>query len=482
MKRILFRNTLTPLLWRGWAGLLIFASLLLTSCGLYDKYEQKSEAPALAFGADVTTTDGSLAQMSWREFFVDPLLQQLIEQVLANNTDLNSARIAVEKSEASLKAAKLAYLPSLYFSPQGTLSKFDDNPWSKSYNLPLQLSMDIDVFGSITNKKRAAKAVLLQAQMSEEAVRSNLISTVAQQYYLLQLLDRQLDILTATDSLWNASLETQKSLYENGKAYSTAVNQMEASYLNVKTQIVDTRRSIRTTENALCRLMAVTPQHIERKKWSGSPLKHPSALGDAGQRMFNTKYLLTGVPATMLEYRPDIRMANHAIEEAFYNTQAARAAFFPGITLTGSAGWTNSGGGLVSDPGKLLLNAVGQLTQPIFARGKLKANKKIAQLTEQDMQKKYVQTIINAGNQVNEAMADCQAAREKFDHYRRQVEALHEAYTGTHELMDNGKASYIEVLTAQENLLSSQLNEASNMYDGALAVIALYIALGGGTK
>ena len=459
-------------------------SLMLTGCGLYNKYEQKTETPADAFGTIQGAAGGesSIATMSWREFFTDPLLQQLIEQVLANNTDLNSARIAVEKSEASLKAAKIAYLPSLSFSPQGTLAKFDDNPWSKTYNLPLQLSMDIDVFGSITNKKRASKAVLLQAQMREETVRTNLISTVAQQYYMLQLLDRQLEILTMTDSLWNASLETQKSLYENGKAYSTAVNQMESSYLNVKTQIVDVRRNIQATENALSKLMAATPQHIARERWGSAALHHPDALGDTGQRMFDTQFLKIGVPATMLEYRPDIRMANHAMEEAFYNTQAARAAFFPSITLSGTAGWTNSAGSAIVNPGKLLLSFVGQLMQPIFARGKIKANYKIAQLTQEDLQKKYVQMVIDAGNQVNEAMADCQVAREKYAYYRRQVEVLHDAYAGTHELMDNGKASYIEVLTAQENLLSSQLNEATNMYKGAQAVIALYIALGGGTK
>ena len=198
--------------------------------------------------------------------------------------------------------------------------------------------------------------------------------------------------------------------------------------------------------------------------------------------MFDTKYLNIGVPAMMLENRPDIRMANHAMEEAFYNTQAARAAFFPNITLSGVVGWTNSAGGLVIDPGKLLLSFVGQLTQPIFARGKINANYKISKLTEEDLQKKYVQTVINAGNQVNEAMADCLTAREKHGYFHRQVEVLYDAYSGTHELMDNGKASYLEVLTAQESLLNAQLSEAMNMYDAAQAVIALYIALGGGTK
>jgi len=459
-------------------------SLLLTGCGIYNKYEQKVQVPNDAFGTskDITAANAetSIAQMSWREFFTDPLLQQLIEQVLANNTDLNSARLAVEKSQASLKAARMAYLPSLYFAPQGTIASFDGNKATKTYNLPLQLSMDIDVFGSITNKKRAAKAVLLQTQMQQEAIRANLISLTAQQYFLLQVLDLQLEILQMTDSLWNKSLETEKSLWENGKAYSTAVNQMEASYLSIKQQTVDTRRHIRSVENDLCQLLAVTPREIEREKWGSTILHHAEALGDAEERMFDTKYLHLGVPAMMLEYRPDIRMANHAMEEAFYNTQAARSAFYPGITLSGSAGWTNSAGDIVN-PGKLLLNAIGQLTQPIFARGQLTANKKIAQLTEEDLQKKYVQTVINAGNQVNEAMADCMAAREKHKYYHRQVQVLNEAYTGTHELMDNGKASYLEVLKAQESLLEAQLGEAMNMYDAADAVIALYIALGGGS-
>jgi NodT family efflux transporter outer membrane factor (OMF) lipoprotein len=459
---------------------------MLTGCGIYNKYEQNTPTPADVFGSDenvkVAGTESTIAQMSWREFFTDPLLQQLIEQVLANNTDLNSARIAVEKSQASLTAAKMAYLPSLAFAPQGSLSSFDNSRVIKTYNLPLQLSVDLDVFGSITNKKRAAQAVLLQAQMQEEAVRTNLVSITAQQYLMLQVLDRELEILMQTDSLWNKSLETEESLWENGKAYSTAVNQMEASYLNVKTKIVDTRRNIRSVENAICKLLAVSPQPIKRQKWGTSYLHHAEATGSADERMFNTKYLRIGVPAQMLENRPDIRMANHAMEEAFYNTAAARSAFYPSITLSGAVGWTNNSGAGIVDPGKLLWNALAQLTQPIFARGKLIANKKIAQLTEEDMQKKYVQTVINAGNEVNEAMADCMTAREKHGFYQRQVEVLREAYTGTHELMDNGKATYIEVLRAQESLLDAQLSSAMNMYYAAESVIALYIALGGGSK
>ena len=456
-------------------------SFMLTGCGLYNKYEKTVEEPADVFGSSTLGTsapmDATIADLSWREFFTDPLLQNLIEQALSNNTDLNTARINIEKSQISLTTKKLAYLPSLYFSPQGSLYSFDGAKPTKSYTIPLDVSWDIDVFGSITNKKRAAKAALLQAQMTEESTRSNLISTIAQEYFYLQLLDRELEILIETDSLWKASLETMQALYDNGQAYSTAVNQQESSYLDVKLQIASMRRYIRATENDICSLLCITPQHIERTHW-GAEAQYHSAT--EGQRLFEERYLKIGVPAMMLERRPDIRLANYYMEEAFYNVQAARAAFFPSITLNGEVGWSNNSG--LVNPGKLLWQVMGSLSQPIFARGQIKGNYKTAQLTEENLKKKYVQAVVDAGNAVNEAIADCKTAREKHNYYNRQVEVLHEAYIGTHELMDNGKASYIEVLTAQESLLSAQLNEAENLYHGAQGVIALYIALGGGTK
>ena len=456
-------------------------SMLFTGCGLYNKYEKTVQDPADVFGSSTlgtsATGDATIADLSWREFFTDPLLQNLIEQALANNTDLNSARINIEKSQISLTTKKLAYLPSISFSPQGSLYSFDGAKPTKSYTIPLDVSWDIDVFGSITNKKRAAKAALLQAQMTEESTRSNLISTIAQEYFYLQLLDRELDILIETDSLWKASLETMQALYDNGQAYSTAVDQQESSWLSVKLQIVAMRRAIRATENEICSLLCITPQHIKRSHWGAEAEYHSSS---EGQRLFEERYLNVGVPAKMLERRPDIRLANYYMEEAFYNVQAARAAFFPSITLNGEVGWSNNSG--LVNPSKLLWQVVGSLTQPIFARGQIRGNYKTAQLTEENLKKKYVQAVVDAGNDVNEAIADCKAAIEKHGYYNRQVEVLHEAYIGTHELMDNGKASYIEVLTAQESLLSAQLNEAENLYNGAKGVIALYVALGGGTK
>ena len=455
---------------------ILLAGLCLTSCGVYKKYQSQSEAPADLFGsgdsiAQVALQEASIARLSWREFFTDPLLQQLIDSALANNTDMQSARIVVEQAQASLKAAKLAYLPSLSLNPNasvystmGTNGSFSSAAYS--YSIPLQLDWNIGISGSVTVNKRKTKALLEQAKAARDATQANLISTVAQYYFQLLLLDKEMKILTETDSLWDVSLETERALWENGQAYSTAVNQMESSCMNVKTQIVDTKRAILATENALCKVLRVTPRHIDRAEWGAYSL--PERFG-------------TGVPAALLENRADIKAADQALAEAFYNTAAARAQFYPSFSLQGLLGWTNNGG-VIADPGALLLKAAASVMQPVFAQGKLVANLKIAKLNQQDKLNQYVQTVIEAGNQVNEALADCQVAKDKDEYYKRQVAVLHEAYNGTHELMGAGKASYLEVLTAQESLLSAQLNEAENLYDGATALIGLYIALGGAVK
>ena len=449
----------------------MLSAVLLSGCGIYGKYKSPSSAPDKLFGdSTVSYQEGDslqLATLSWRDVFVDPLLQQLIDSALVRNTDLRSARIAIEQSQASLKAAKLGFLPSFTLAPQaGYSGNVTDNAWVPVYNVPVQMNWDLDLFGANVNQVRKSKAIVMQAEYREQAVQANLISTVAQQYFMLQLLDRQLEILIHTDSLWNMSLETQRALFENGKCYATAVNQMENSYLNVKRQIIEVRRNIRGVENSICKLLAITPQHIERNAWSAFTL--PERIS-------------TGVPAELLANRPDIKIADQQIAEAFYNTNAARSAFFPKISLQGILGWGNSNG-TIANPGALLFNALASLTQPIFAQGRLVAQLRISKLSLQDIQQRYVQTVINAGNQVNEALADCQAAKEKDVLYKRQVEVLTDAFIGTHELMDAGKANYLEVLTAQETLLSAQINEAANLYEGSRALIALYIALGGATK
>ena len=378
---------------------IVLAALVMSSCGVYKKYHSQTDAPQDLFGtgdsiAQVALNDSTIAEVSWREFFTDPLLQNLIDSALAHNTDMQSARLLVEQAQASLKAAKLAYLPSLSLNPQASISTQmfgsagSGTGLNYSYNIPLQLDWNIGISGSVTVNKRKAKAVLAQAEASRDATQANIIATVAQEYFQLLLLDKELEILIETDSLWDESLETERALWENGQAYSTAVNQMESSCMDVKRQIVDTKRSIRSAENDICTLLRITPRHIERTVWGEYEL--PLRFG-------------TGVPAALLENRPDIKAADQALAEAFYNTALARAQFFPSFSLQGILGWIGESG---ADPGAMLLKALASLSQPIFAQGKLQAQLKIAKLSQEDQLNQYVQTVIEAGNQVNEALAD----------------------------------------------------------------------------
>jgi len=453
--------------------LCILCSILFSSCGIYGKYKPQHEMPDNLFGdslsTEISTDSTSVAGLSWREFFQDPLLQQLIDSALTRNTDLHSARIVIEQAQASLKAAKLGYLPSFSLAPSAGYNNSNitgGSNWILSYSANLQMDWDLDIFGKNLNAVRKSKAVLRQAEYSRLATQTNLISTIAQEYLMLQLLDRELEILMHTDTLWTASLETQRALFENGQAYSTAVNQMENSSLDVKIRIIGVMRDIQEVENEICQLLAITPRHIERNPWWTYELPERLAIG---------------VPAELLENRPDIQLADKVMEEAFYNINAARSEFFPKISLQGILGWGNNNG-YIADPGALLFNALASLTQPIFALGRLVAQLKINKLTFEDKQRQYVQTVIDAGNEVNEALADCQEAKDKDVFFKRQVQVLEDAYVGTHELMNAGKANYLEVLTAQESLLAAQLNEVTNLYNGSQALIALYIALGGGTK
>lgn len=450
--------------------ILICAAVVLlsfSSCGIYNKYESSSTVPENVFGTEAAALQQkeSVAQMPWRTFFTDPQLQQLIETALERNTDMKIAALNVEVAEANLCAARLAYLPTLYLNPQGTIGRAMEMNY-KSYTLGAGAQWDIDLFGTITNRKRQAKALYAQAQDQQTLVQTQIIANVARGYHNLQILDQQLDIITKTVALWEKSLETQRALMENGSAYSTSVDQMEASLLNVRTQRLDILNNIKDVENAICLLLAEQPHAISRSR--GADFTLPAEIG-------------IGVPAELLQNRADVRAAERAIENAFYVTQEARSNFYPKLTLSGALGWTNGETGDVN-PAKWFMNAVAGLTQPLFSQGKLKANLKISQLQQQQVQQQFVNTVLSAGNEVNSLLADCQTARDKAQIYRQQVEVLQRAYDGTHELMNNGEATYIEVLTAQEGLLNAQLAEAANQYEGNQALINLYIALGGGAQ
>lgn len=436
--------------------------MLLSSCSLYQKYEAHETVPSDIMGDIVQPDDTlSLGALGWRQLFTDPLLQKLIEKALENNTDVQQAQLTVQQAQNDLATARLGGLPSLSFEPSGMLSRFNGIA-TRSYIVPLTASWQLNVFGQVTSKKRQARARRQQFDDYRQAVQSSLAANVAATYYNLIMLDREMKILQETQVVWEESLEAMRVLFEAGLYMSPAVYQMEASLASVQSGIVDVQETIHTTEATLCLLLSESPHHIERAPFG---------------KFIMPSQLHVGLPLRLLQVRPDVRQAARGIEVAYYDVQQARQAFYPDITLTATLGWSNGEGAV--NPAQFLAQAAASLVQPLFSQGKLRARYKNAQIDQEIARLQFTQTLLSAGNEVYQQLCICHKTEQKAAYLTSIVNSLHEAYLGTSELMKNGTNTYVEVLKAQEDLLTAQITEVQNHFEGIQALINLYLALGG---
>lgn len=446
-------------------GLLLLTGL--SGCHIYRTYERPelSGVDSLYRVPAMTEDTMSLADFSWKELFTDTVLQQLIEKGIANNTDLNIARLKVREAEALLTSSKLAYLPSVSLTPQGTIKSIEGNSPTKTYNLAASAYWELDIFGRLTNAKREAKAVLEQSQAYKQAVQTQLIATIANSYYTLLMLDKQLDISKRTAEIWAENLRVMKALKKAGQTTEMAVAQIEASKLSVDASLLSLEQQITEVENSLSSLLGVVPQRIDRSTLDMQSF--PDTLS-------------VGVPLQLLQRRPDVRQSEAVLAESFYTTNRAYSAFYPAITLSGSAGWTNAAGAIISNPGEWLFSAVGALVQPLFNRGQNIANLKVAKARQEEALLTFRQTLLNAGTEVNDALLQWQVARRRLDLDRQQIISLQSAVRSSELLMRHSSQNYLEVLTARQTLLDAELSAVSDRFEEIQGVINLYHALGGG--
>ena len=452
------------------------AALLLSSCGLYNKYE-RPEVDTKGLVRDTQSLTDTLAvqdttsfgNMPWRSVFTDPQLQALIQQGLDNNPDLLNAALNVQMVNEALKVAKLAFLPSVALSPQGTLASFDGAAASKTYSLPISASWNVDLFGNLLSQKRSAQMQLIATQDYQTVVKTNVISTIANLYYTLLMIDRQLEIVTDMEQLTKETWDKMQFMHDNRVGYrSTAVQSAEAAYYQVQTQHVDLLRQMRETENSLSLLLGQPGQAIPRGKFDGQSL--PTELS-------------TGVGIQMLANRADVHSYEMALAQCFYDVQTARSRFYPNITITGTAAFTNSAGGAVVNPGKWLLSAVGSLTQPIFQHGQIVAGLKVAKMQYEQAFNNWQNSIYKAGNEVSNALVAYNSYSQKAELDGKRVEVLKKNVEDTKKLMESStNTTYLEVITAQSNLLNAEISEVSSQLSKMQAVVSLYQALGGGAK
>lgn len=448
-------------------GILLAVSCLMSGCGIYNRYSRPDMDMNIdsLYRAPMTTADtATIASMPWRELFTDPKLQTLITTGLERNTNLGIARLQVEEAQATLTNARLSYLPSLNLTPQAGISRYNGET-QKTYNLGVTAAWEVDIFGKVTNAKRGAAAAFAQRRAYEQAVQTQLVATIAESYYTLLMLDEQLAISGQTLTNWDETIATLEALVEAGKANDVAVCQARANRTALEASLLTIRKSISETENSLCALLKEPSHTISRGTLDGQ--KFPDTLS-------------TGVPLQLLANRPDVRQAEAASAEAFYATNAARSAFYPSLTLSGTLGWTNSGGGGILNPGKWLSNAVAQLIAPLFNKGTNIAGLKIAKARQQEAALAFEQSLLDAGNEVNNALTEWQTADGRIRLDERQICDLEAATEKTRLLVHYTSANYLEVLTVQQSLLSARLTLAQDRIAKAQGIIHLYHTLGGG--
>lgn len=447
---------------------------MMSSCHIYKAYDRPEAITTSGIYRDPASATDTLASdttnmgnLPWKEVFCDAKLQALIEEGLNNNVDVQAAALRVKEAKVMLTSAKLSYLPSINIAPQGTATSMDDGNYVKAYTLPVVASWEFDLFGKILNSKRGQKVAYQKSQYAQQAVRSSIICGIANVYYSLLMLDRQVAITTETSDIYKENVRVMEAMKTAGMTTEAGVAQMRAASNQVDASLIDLKRQVRETENSLAILLGRAPQTIERTTLDEQVMPEK---------------LMAGVPLQLLENRPDVKMAEMTLAAAYYSTNQARAAFYPGLTITGTAGWTNGSNISVSNPGVFLMQAMASLAQPIFNKGKLIANLKVTKAEEKIAQMNYQQTILKAGKEVSDALFlfDCQ--NKKLENDKVRVEQLNKAVIATKALFQSASATYLEVLTSQQSLLSAQLSEVADNFQRIQAVINLYSAVGGGRE
>lgn len=448
---------------------------LLSSCGVYTKYERPevntkgiirdvvSDVDTLKATADTTT----FANLPWRQVFTDPQLQALIQQGLEKNPDLLNAALNVQIVESQLKMSKLAFLPQVTFSPQGVLSSWDFGKASQTYSMPLNASWTVDLFGNLLNQKRSSQMALLAIKDYQVVVKTKIVSGIANMYYTLLMLDRQLEILNDMSGLTKDTWDMMKLQMQLGRYRSTSVQSAEASHYSVLTQIEDMKRQIREVENSLSLLIGQPAQTIKRGKLADQVL--PSQFA-------------TGVGIQLLKNRADVHAAEMDLASSFYDVNTARSRFYPSLTISGTGSYTNSGGGMIVNPGKILASAVASLVQPIFMNGKLTEGLKISKAQYEQDYNTWQNAVLTAGSEVSNALVQYNAYQKKSELDAHRVEVLKKNVEDTRALVSSSTSTYLEVIQAQNSLLNAEISKVTDDFNKMQAVVSLYQALGGGSK
>ena len=451
------------------AVIIAASAAMMSSRHIYKKFELPEEGIsgqiAAAQKEEVDST--ALGNIEWDEMFTDPQLQALIQIALDKNVDLENARLNVEIANAQLLGARLSYVPQISLSPNGGTasyggSKITSNSWS--YQIPATATWQLDLFGGLLNSKRQAQASVKQTEAYEQAVRSQIIAGVANCYYTIVMLEKELKLSQETAELWKESVQTMKDLKEAGRYNEVAVVQAQANYNSIMAQIPQLEDQLNQAYNSLSLMLNSAPQ-----RWTV----------DTSYEPVFPEYLEEGVPMKYLAARPDVKAAEQSFAMAYYSTNLARAAFYPNITISATGGFTNLLGSVIKNPGEWFYQLAASLTAPLF-RSQNIASLKAAKAQQQQSLNTFEYTVLSASSEVSNNLVSFNKNRERVKLLEEQVKNLEKAVEYNNDLLTLGTATYLEVLTAQQSLLAAQMSQLQCDLSISQSAISLYQALGGG--
>lgn len=450
------------------AAITVGIASMLTSCHIYKKYETPQTSAltrAYVEAREKPCDSTAFGNMLWEDVFTDQLLVDLINKALVNNKDLNNARLNVEIAHAQMKGARLSYLPSVALAPNGAGASYAGNDINWTYQLPAQVSWEVDVFGKILNRKRNAESAFKMSEAYARATRSQIISAVAYTYYAIAAVNSQLELSRNTARSWGESVEVMKNLKLAGRVTEAAVVQSTAQFYSIQASITDLEVQLKQLNNTLSLLLNEMPQD-----WNITTtldFTKPAIVRNA-------------IPMNELAVRPDVEAAEQALAVAYYTTNSARAAFYPGLSITANGGFTNLLGSFVKNPGDWFYQLAGSLAIPLFSRGQNIANLEVSKAKQKQAMNDFEYTLLKASSEVSDALTVYEKSAEKERLLSEQVNNLEKSVEYTQDLLQYSTGTYLEVLTAQQNLLGAQTAFISSRLSQARAFINLYQALGGG--
>lgn len=459
-------------------ALILVVALTLQSCFVAQDYARpdlNAETEALYRTDNLPTDSVSIADVSWKNLFTDQYLQQYIEEGLQNNMDVRIALQQILAAQAYAKQGKAGYLPSVSVGANATHQELSENSQFgalfsgaiDTYDITANLSWEADIWGKIRSNKRATQAAYLQSVAGHQAVKTQLVSSIANTYYNLLALDAQLEVTKQTIITRDSSVTTIKALKDAGQVTQVAVDQNIAQYNSAKALQVDIEVAIFKTENTLSILLGKTPQTFERSSLDIQNIDQDIVLG---------------VPATLLSNRPDVMAAEYGLINSFELTNVARSNFYPSLTLTASGGFQSLELDKLLNANSLFATIIGGLTQPIFNQRKIKTQKEVALAQQEQALLEFKKTLLVAGSEVSNALYTYKAETKKFEFRKNEVEALRTAEANSNELLKNGYANYLDLLTARESALNAELNIIDSQLQQLVSIVDLYEALGGGWR